>query len=236
MQTTLSSTQVWFDLEGIKVDGLGYTVTISGGNTFGRRKHKHRLKSSTSGLRSRSRLTRHESSSNLDDSNMHCSARAGIVTKTSVEVRESYHEPTPDEEIQIWNTGDECYEDSDLVNEQWENMTQWQSHPDCGTSGSHQEEMGGSLVPSSDAVYPLAAKSQAIVAEKEISIAPETPSSLSNRRVSHQSPVSARLNSRPPSRERSPAITPNSSQAWVALTSPRTRLSTEPASLEQDII
>jgi hypothetical protein len=233
MQTSLSSTQVWFDLEGIQVDGLGYTVTIIGGPDRERkRKLRRRQDSSPSAMRSQSRLRHRDSSPDLNgEITKESTTRVRIVTKRSVEIRESFHEASGSEEMQVWKEISDKDMDSDWVDDSWAGVSQ--SRLDGRTSRAHREAMKGSPLPSSDGDNSINERSSGDVITNIHPRAVTTPSPPPQARpISGQSRLSPRF-SRPGSR--GPVNPLNSSQAWAGPNMPRTRLSNEAAAIEGDI-
>jgi len=223
MQTDLSCTQVWFDLEGIQVDGLGYTVTISSGTDYGHRNNPRTSGGeSASALRNLTRLRkRRVPSDKNEDVAKDTSSRVGIVTKTSVEIRESFHEASGSEEMQVWKSISE------------KAVT---SRKDARPSQAHKEAMKRfSEVSSQEENSIIEEPAEIVVANISPRSYTAPTSQIQARPMSSQSLRSSRLLSRPVSRGPSPANPVNSSQSWAGPMAPRTNVPNDAAAVDNDV-
>jgi hypothetical protein len=233
MHTILSNTQVWFDLEGIQVDGLGYTVTISGPEHKRKKLTKTRGQS-PSATRSLSKLWRRDSTSNEHGRGQATESSIGIVTKRSVEIRESFHEPRGSSDVQVWKSFSDMDQEMECIDASWATIAN--SHLESPPSNAHQEATRGSLVPSSDEDedFIIENTSDGVVTNIPLRAitAPSPPPQL--RPLSGQSRHSSRFLSPPGSRGSGPANPMNSSQAWASPNLTRTRICNELADIEDD--
>jgi hypothetical protein len=232
------STLVWFDLEGIADDGLGYTVSITTAN--GRpeeRVHRNwtiggfRLNSRSS-PRISSRAAHHSRSKrpsrsqtlhlrHPDEELKETEKRIEIFETRSVEVRESFHDVSGSEEIRIWKSGSERGENSDPG----------RSTPAYGRQSTERNlspQMANNVTQTVNAdepentyrvtsSQPLAVPGSAVVRQ------PSTRSSTSNQQWL----------SPPGSPRRRPIHTLNTSQNWSNSHSPRSRSSAS-SKLDED--
>jgi hypothetical protein len=232
MQSTLSSTQVWLDLEGIQVDGLGYTVTITGPE------HKRKKLSKTRGqghsaLMSLSRLKGRDSSCDEHGRGQGTESSKGIVAKSSLEIRESFHEPRRSSDVQVWKSFSDKDQDMEWIDASWATIAN--SHLDSQPSNALQEVTKISPVPSSDGEDDFIENTVDDVTTNiplRAITAPSSPPQL--RPLSGQSRHSSRFHSSPGSRASGLANPLNSSHAWASPNLTRPRIAHEAAATEED--
>jgi hypothetical protein len=222
---------VWLDLECIQVDGLGYTVTITGPEPKRKKLTKTRGQS-PSALLSLSRLGRRNSKSDELGRGQGTESSKGIVAKSSLEIRESFHERRHSSDVQVWKSFSDKDQDMEWIDASWANIAN--SHLDSQPLDAPPEAKVGSPIPSSDGDDDFIIENVSETVANNIPLraitAPSSPSQFSG-----QSRHSSRFLSPPGSRASALANPMNSSHAWANPNLAKKRISPESAAIEEDV-